>query len=140
MRKLLLTALVAVSFISSSFAGTVSVNHFIRNNFEAEFKAAKNVEWTSSTSYVTATFLLNKQKTQAFYEPSGDLIGTAHTIDIESLPTYAKRTFAKKYANYTVQEVIEFIKPDASAYFVSASAEGENVILMIADGQVSRYK
>jgi hypothetical protein len=140
MKKFILTALIAVAITSSSFAGGVNVNRATRNNFEAEFGALKDVTWSSVGSFTSATFTLDKQKKQAFYDGAGNMIGTAHSINIEALPTYAKREFAKKYGSFTVKEAIEFVKTDDSAYFISAEKDGESVILMIADGQVSRYK
>jgi hypothetical protein len=140
MKKFFLTAIIAVSIISSSFAGSVTVSHLVKSNFESEFGHITNVEWSAVGSFTSATFNLNNKKTQAFYDKAGNLVGSAHSIDIAALPTYAKRQLAKNFASYTIKEAIEFVKPDESAYFVSVENEGKSIILMIADGQVSRYK
>jgi hypothetical protein len=139
MKKFFLSALIAVSIISTAFAGDVKkVNHVIAKNFAAEFGDVKNVEWTTSSNYSTATFTLNNKRTNAFYNQDGTFIGTSQAISIDDLPAYAKRRFAKKYADHTVVEAIEFVTDNDTAYFLSAVKDNKTVVIKIAEGSITK--
>ena len=142
MKKLLLTAIIAVSLISSSFAkGTsATVNYKVKSSFNYDFKEAQNVQWSSTDAYVSASFVLDQKGAKAFYSHDGDLIGVSSAVTMDQLPAHAKRTFAKKYSGYTVTETIRFDKQEGSAYYISAENENEKLVLQVENGQVTRYK
>ena len=142
MKKLLFTALFAVTIAVSAFATDADkVSAAAYNNFKATFRRAGDVSWTISKDYTTATFLYNNIRTQALYTPEGEFIGTNTAVAIEDLPLKAKRTFAKKYDGYTVKEAIRFEGNEEGAFFIAAENEKEAVVLKVTDyGQVSVVK
>jgi hypothetical protein len=134
MKKLFIAALITVTVATSAFAKDVNkVSSRAIHNFNFDFKGAEKVNWTAKTSFFKATFTLNGERMEAFYNLSGDVIGTAKNITLDQLPTNAKRTFAKRYDGYTVKEAIRFEGVEESAYFISAENEKENVILKVGD-------
>ncbi len=140
MKKLFIAALIAVSLTSTAFAaGLPKINEKAVRNFEMDYKGAKDVQWKSSASYSKVSFMLKKEKMEAFYNQQGDLIGTSRNVDLEDLPTSAKRGFAKKYAGYTVKEAIQFDGVEGTAYYISAENETQSVILEARVG-VSVFK
>jgi hypothetical protein len=141
MRKIFLVAALATSLATSALASNdTRVDYTIQQSFRNQFSNAKNVEWSKTGSYVKATFILGKLSTEAFFSNDGDLIGTSHAINLEELPTGAKRTYAQKYSDYTVKEAILFEGMDESAYFISAQKEETNVILKVVGNRISVYK
>ena len=142
MKKLFISALLAITVAASSFAaGGNTVNLAALNNFKAEFKKASDVEWSSGETYAMATFTLNNVRTQALYTPEGEFIGTNHAINLEELPVRAKRAFAKKYEGYTVKEAIRFEGSQESAYYISAENDQGSVILKVEEnGSMSTVK
>ena len=142
MKKLFISALLAITVAASSFAaGENTVNLAALKNFKAEFKKASDVQWSSGENYTMATFTLNNVRTQALYTPEGEFIGTNQAINLEELPVRAKREFAKKYDGYTVKEAIRFEGSQESAYFISAENEKGSVILKVEDnGSMSTVK
>ena len=140
MKKLLMFALIAVSVITCAFAAPLKgVNYFVSNSFKSRYPQVADVHWTATTSYAKATFVLNNVRTEAFYKPDGDFIGSCHAISIDDLPITAKRSFAKKYANYTVKEAIKFDGAEETAYFISAENEKGSVVLKVAGAHISVY-
>lgn len=142
MKKLLIAALLAVSVVSTAFADDPSdVNATILYNFRNNFTDATNVMWTSKKDYVKAVFTLENTTVEAFYKLNGELIGTSRNISLEQLPISAKRTFAKRFQDYTVKEAIKFEGADEIAYYISAHNDKESVILKV-DGtnQLSMFK
>lgn len=141
MKKLFLAALLVVTMAASAFAkDTKKVNAAALGNFKVEFKKASDVTWTANENYAKASFILNNERMEAYYNPEGEKIGTSHAITVDYLPVKAKRAFAKKYGDYTVKEAIEFEGTDETAYFLSAENDAESVILKVTDDGLSIYK
>ena len=140
MKKLFISALLAITVAASSFAaGENTVNFAALKNFKGEFKKASDVQWSSAENYTMATFTLNNVRTQALYTPEGEFIGTNQAINLEELPVNAKRKFAKKYEGYTVKEAIRFEGSKEKAYYISAKDGKGSVILKVEDdGSMSK--
>ncbi len=142
MKKLFIAALLAVSVVTSVYAdGPSDVNATILYNFRSNFTDATNVTWVSKKDYVKAVFTLDNSTVEAFYKLTGELIGTSKNISLEELPISAKRTFARKFYDYTVVEAIRFEGTDETAYYISAVNDKQSVILKV-DGtnQLTMFK
>ncbi len=134
MKKLFLSALMAIVVAASSFAAeTENVSSAALSNFKSLFKHASNVSWTSTKNYSKATFVINNIRTEALYTPDGEFIGTNVAASVEDLPVRAKRTLAKKFDGYTVKEAIRFEGNTEGAYFISAENDKEAVVLKVDD-------
>jgi hypothetical protein len=133
MKRLFIAALFAVSFMASAFASETKVSSAIMSNFKYQFKNVSDVNWTMGEGFAKATFVYNQVRTEAFYSPSGEIIGTSKGVSLDQLPVKAKRNFSKKYDGYDVTEAIRFEGPDEAAYFISAQNEKESVIVKVND-------
>jgi hypothetical protein len=142
MRKLLMAALLVVTIAGSAFATeTTTVSSTIANSFAYDFKKASDVTWSTSDNYVKATFVLNNQRMEAFYNVDGEKIGSSTAFNVEELPMNAKRVFAKKYSGYTVKQAIAFTGTEETEFYISAENDKEAVILKVDSlGAVSTYK
>jgi opacity protein-like surface antigen len=134
MRKLFFAALLTITVATSAFAKDVnSKNVRAVRHFNAEFKDAENVSWTMRSNFAKATYYMNGEKREVFYDLNGEMIGTSHPISLDKLPVGAKRVFAKKYDGYTVKEAIRFDGIEEGAYYISAENDKESVILKVTD-------
>lgn len=141
MKKILLTAIIAISIISSAFANPgKEVNYFVINSFREDFGNVEDVKWNITPAYAKAAFILNNVATEAFYKLDGEFIGTTQTIAIEDLPIAAKRSFAKKYSNYIVKEAIKLNGNEETAYFILAENEKHSVVLKANNAGITVYK
>jgi hypothetical protein len=141
MKKLFIAALLTLTFAIGAFAADdKKVDLKIRNNFNTEFGDLDNVKWTVKTNYVKASFEMDGEKVEAFYDVNGEALGQSRNISLDKLPIQAKRTFAKKYSDYTVKEAIKFDGVDESAYFISAENEKQSVILKVTGAGISVFK
>ena len=142
MKHVLFAAMLSVLVVSSGFAKDVKeVNKAVINTFKTDFKRAADVNWKITEKYVKASFMYNNAKMEAFYTLTGERIGTSRSIDLEELPAKAKRSFAKKFSNYTVTEAIEFEGVEDTSYFISAENENESLILQIdSTNSISVFK
>jgi opacity protein-like surface antigen len=142
MKKLFTAALLAITVATSAFASdTKNVNAVVLSSFQHDFRNVSEVSWSATGDYAKATFVMNKQKMEAFYNESGDRIATSKSITLDELPVKAKRAFAKRLQSFTVKEALFMQFPDEEAYFISGETDKESVILKVTDGGVvSVYK
>ena len=142
MKKLFIAALLAVTVTASAFAkDTKKVNGRALSSFNVEFGKASDVSWTATDNYAKATFVLNSEKMEVFYNTAGEKIGTSRTISMDELPVKTKRAFAKDYSGYTVKESIEFDGVEESGYYISAENEKESLVLKVnALNELTKYK
>ena len=152
MKKLFLSALLAVSLFSSAFATDENtkaaeetkkekqINVRTLHNFRTEFGNLANVQWTTRADFSRASFVYNNENMEAFFDVHGELIGTSKAVTIDQMPVNVKRVFAKKYAAYTVKETIRFDGIDESAYYISAENGAKSVVLKVSvSGGISLF-
>ncbi len=139
MKKVFLSLLIAASFAANA---TEDVNRIILQNFKADFKYAKNVSWTNSDQFVKARFTEMDVQMEAFYTPSGELIGVSKNAELESLPKNSAKYILSKYASYKMGEVIAYESAtEGLSHFVSLEDGKEKLVLEIGQtGSVSVFK
>ena len=142
MKKVLFSTLLTVALITNTFAtGENKISSLILNSFKVDFKDAKDVSWSSKTGYSKAAFILDKREMEVFYNIDGTIFAISKKIELDELPVYAKRTFAKRYAGYTVKEAIKFEGTDENAYYIAAENEKVSVILKVDEQEyISLFK
>ena len=146
MKKLFITALIAVAIGTSAFAdpNTSAVNSKVLNNFSNEFKGAVNVNWKISSNFIKASFVYDEKVTDAFYSGDGDLIGTSREFNFAKLPKKAIANIAEKYPYppYKLKECIEYINAEGEKnYFVSFEKSSQLVVLQVSlSGEVIEFQ
>lgn len=141
MKKIIITAVLAVAMAAGAFAAPKKVNAAILANFETEFKMASNVTWIVTHDYTKAAFTTGNTNMEVYYSSAGEIIGKSRSITLDELPVNAKRIFAKKFAGYEAKEAIRFDGFDEAAYYISGENEKESVIIKVTDSNdVSIFK
>ncbi len=156
MKKMILTAAIATMMSITAFAADggkkntneAGVTTTALNSFAANFSDVKDAVWAVSATTQKATFTLAGITTNAYYDLSGEFIGTTQDVDYAIIPFEAKETIAKKYDGYAVNEVIRFKyegqKSDVTpvVYFIDLKkGNTSEVVLRIAPGEtLSFYK
>lgn len=149
MKKLIFAILIAVAVTGSAFAKPAEiiseiVSNRVLNSFQSDFSTAQNVTWKVDKNFVKASFVLDNQKTEAFYTVDGDLLATSKAIAFNKLPESAIRTITTKYPfpPYVLDECIELVRADGSTnYYISLKNNNtENIVLEITEsGNVSEF-
>ena len=141
MKKLLLAAFITISLVSSAFAEPeFKVNDRVLADFKGKFKAAEQVRWDVTADYAKAVFVENNTNIEVFYNSVGNFIGTSQAISLDNVPTAAKRSLAKRYADYTAKEAIKFESEEETAYYISVENDKRSLVLKIVSGSVSIFK
>lgn len=140
MKKVFLAAFVALVISVAANAQTQQVDLKVMENFETAFAGASNVQWTSQENFTKATFIKDAQRVEVFYNPEGNFIATTKQVSVDEMPTFAKRSLAKKYSDYGVTEAFSLTADDETSYFVVAENAVEKVVLKVAKGSISVYE
>lgn len=142
MKKLLIAAAMIVAVATSAFAEGTAVSVKVKSQFANEFTAANNVAWTAGNQFTKATFIMNDQRMEAYYDNDGDLIGTSRATTLDFLPAKAAKKINEKYASYKAEEVVEFDNvKDGLSYYVSLTNDTNKIVLHVSsEGSVSVYK
>ncbi len=155
MKKLFITAAIATMFSFTALAddggkkntNAAGVSQTALTHFATDFNTVTDVTWAVTANSQKATFLQDGVVTTAFYDLSGQFIGTTNKVDYAIIPFDDKETIAKKYAGYEVAEVIRFnyAGGDSSLntiiYFIDLKKDGSEVVLKTSPGEsLSFYK
>ena len=108
MKKLFITAAIATMFSFTALADDggkknkteAGITTTALTHFATDFNTVTDVTWSISANCQKATFLQDGVTTTAFYDLSGQFIGTTNKIEYATLTTDQKETIAKKYAGY----------------------------------------
>jgi len=131
MKKLFITALLAIAATAGAFATPTKVSSAILANFNLDFKEASDVTWLVTNDYTKAAFTADNIKKEVYYNSHGDIIATSKSINTDELPMAAKRSFAKKFDGYNVIEAIKFEGFDELSYYISGENDKGSVILKV---------
>jgi len=144
MKKLILATALLVSL--SSFASNDNksdVNTLAKKNLLRHYSGATNIEWKSEAQFNKASFQIENQKLEVFYDQNGDLIGTTKVVAFDKLPKAAIQTITSEYTfpEFNLRECIEFVDAyNVKKYFISMETVNDRIILEISKtGSVSTY-
>jgi len=138
MKKIFIAAIMAIAVSASAFAAPSTVSAKIKSRFSTEFATATNVEWKTTDTYAKASFVLNGEKVEAFYDVQGEKIGTSKAIAFTSLSKATQQSISKKFAGYNVKETINFTDAEeVCKQYVSLENDKSKVVLEISEGSVN---
>lgn len=140
MKKLIITAVLAVSVIGTAFANDIRINSAAQQSFKRDFRNVSQVQWQTYGSHTLAIFTQGNELIKAYYNESGNLYGTSRTVNTSDLPVQVKRAFSRNYSTYTVKDAMKFEGLEETAYLLTAENEKETVVLKVVDGALSTYK
>lgn len=133
MKKLILTAAVAVTLSTGAFAvgstnntSNTKVSYQVLNQFESQFGDAENVQWSATSIGQKADFMIDDVKMTAFYDNRGQYLGTTETIAYKKLSSSAKKEIAAKYPGYEVGEIIKYQSNDSFSSSLDRLSVGDN--------------
>ncbi len=93
-----------------------------------DFPQAKKITWSESGGNYIAKFNSCNRLITATYNPKGKLLSTLIYSAAEDIPFEAQTNLLKKYPDYTVQCMKEFITKDGqNYYFILKSQRGSQV-------------
>jgi len=130
MKKIILSIAILLALTGTSFAKTTTkINERVFASFKNDFHQASDVKWDVTSSYIMATFQLDRDIMYAYYDFQGNLIGLVHNILTSSLPVRLQKDIKKHYANYWVSELFQVTNDDGVYYYIQLKNADETIVL-----------
>jgi hypothetical protein len=140
MKKLIMAAIIAVAITSSAFAAAPeTVSYKVVSQFKTDFADAQNVSWKVGKDFVKASFILEDEKVEAFYNYDGDLVATSKAIAFNKLPKKALKIITEKFPfpPYELKEAIQMATAEnGTEYYVSFETAKENIVVKVSNASV----
>ncbi len=157
MKKIFLTIATAALFSVTVFAAdggkktnesAANVSYNVQQEFNADFAGAQNIVWTVTKNVQKADFTVDGVKKTAFYNLSGDFLGTTQTTGYNAIPAKSQKLIANDYKGYTAVNVIVYQANeslnndiDPTSYFVDLKNEKHEVLVRVTStGSVDFFK
>src|SRR6185312_1297750 len=114
MKKIFLTFATAALFSVSAFATgggkkaaetAANVSYTVQRQFAEDFSQAQDVTWTVTKNCQKADFTIDGTKKTAFYNLSGDFLGTTQIVGYDAIPAKSKKQIADQYKGYIADGV-----------------------------------
>ncbi|WP_428331343.1 hypothetical protein [Mucilaginibacter sp.] len=157
MKKIFLTITTAALLSVSVFAadggkkvndGTTTASYAVQQAFSADFSNATNVVWTVTKNCQKVDFVSDGVKKTAFYNLSGEFLGTTQYTTYKAIPAKSQKLIADDYKGYTAGDVIVYqaneslnsdIEP--TSYFVDLKNTSHEVLVRVTNsGNVEFFK
>ncbi|HEY6436765.1 MAG TPA: hypothetical protein VIY47_09245 [Ignavibacteriaceae bacterium] len=143
-KNFLIALLVAVVFSGSAFANTgKSVNALVKQSFQREFSGAQSVSWEviSNKDIFHASFIMNNERLNAYFDAEGTLLATGRYVKQENLPMLVTKGVTVRYKQYVVVEAIEFVTGSETSYIIKLENEKHGIhIQAYNDGNTTLLK
>ena len=95
------------------------INPTLETIFARQFAGAEHVKWTAVEDGVTkATFTLAGIRTEAYYSPEGELLGTLRNLFYSQLPLSVMQAVNNKFIGGVVIEIMEITNQEGTSYRV----------------------
>ena len=130
MKKIILSIAILLALTDASFANPNSnIKERVFASFKNDFHQASEVKWDITSSYIMATFQLDKEILYAYYDFQGNMIGLVHNILTTSLPVHLQKDIKKHYANYWVSELFQVTSEEGVYYYIQLKNADETIVL-----------
>jgi hypothetical protein len=149
MKKIFLTIATAALLSVNVFAAdggkksaeTANISYAVQQEFSTDFADAKDVTWTITKNVQKADFTVDGVKKTAFYNLSGEFLGTTQVVGYNAIPAKSKQLIATAYPDYVAKNVIVYQTNtavnediDPTSYFVDLK-DGVHEILVRVTGE-----
>jgi len=103
------------------------VNPQVLRSFKSEFLNAENVRWNKIDGVYAANFIQNGFRIEAYFDETGDLIGSVRNVLFTDLPLAVVHGINKKYGNAPIYELFEYTIDKETYYKMRVELQDKTV-------------
>jgi hypothetical protein len=130
MKKFIVAFAAVVTVISASaFTGSKYGTNPAESTFQNVFKGALDVKWVEGKDIITASFVLGNTRAIAYFNNSGELLGTARNILFNQLPLVVVTEINKYYGSASVYDITEYTSGSETFYSMRADLSNKQLKL-----------
>ena len=146
MKRLFIAVILFTTVLGAASASPISgkgeLNFAGAENFIRQFPEATSVNYKVTGQFTEVNFIWNGIQIQAYYDPEGNPLATARTIDRSSLPVNAQLNLQRNYPGGVVTSAIEYSDAsDGLCYYVTVAVPNSTYLLHVStSGEISVFK
>ena len=139
MKRIYLSLLLALTIFVSSAYASPDPNKEIQESFKKEFPNTKALAWIEVGDFMRATFLLDGQRTEAYFSEDGILQGSVRYLFFSQLPLAVMKAVEKRYVDADPLDVYEITNDEGTSYRITLeSQEKKYKIKVDANGNITQ--
>lgn len=132
MKKLFVSAALALAVVTSSFAADVKVDKKIQSAFQKEFASAFNPRWELvGDGLFHVSFTQNAEVMDAYYNENAELISLARYVSKDQLPLLVTKTLNEKFKGSEITQIRELVTENETSYLVTLKKNDGVVIARV---------
>ena len=143
MKKFIVASAAALTLITTAaFAAPEDKKNPAEATFQKEFKGAEDVKWNEGRDAICANFVLNSSRVEAYFDYSGELLGTARTVTFNQLPLAVIKAINNRFeSSAPVYNIVEYTCGTETFYHMDAETSKKHYLLKVSsDGYISVEK
>jgi len=130
MKPLFILLTVVASFFSkTSSANDEIVSPAVLRSFQSSFANAKEIDWSLTKSFYKASFTLDGQHINAYYNSEGSLMAMTRNIHSSQLPIALQTTIKREYSAFWISDLFEIANEEGTSYYVTLEKAGTKLVL-----------
>ena len=126
----MLTIALSTAFASINDEG---VSLKTKTSFNNNFNTASSVQWQQEKNFAKATFTMNSQVMNAYYNEDGELMAITRNILSSQLPINLMASIKNDYSKHWISNLFEIAANSETSYYVTLENADETIILKSAD-------
>ncbi|HEX2535315.1 MAG TPA: hypothetical protein VHK69_16335 [Chitinophagaceae bacterium] len=112
----------------------------VLRNFNADFKNAQDVAWTSGDNFYKAQFLLNGQHATAYYNRDGRFMAVTRNLTSLQLPIVLQSALKRDFSQHWISGLFEVSSEEGVSYFVTLENADQTLVLKSTGNQWETYQ
>ena len=139
-KNIVLTVAILFMAITATFASPANpVPQSIISKWQQDFKNANGSSWKKVDKYYKASFTINNQLMEAFYDSKGTLTGTSRYITVSQLPLALSKEVYNKKAEFQISEIFELLTDKGTEYFITYNNKDSKLVYKSYGNYWTRY-
>lgn len=129
---LLLPLLLVVTIVTTYARSAMNGNPRAEQEFKKYFANVENVKWSKEEGgYLQASFTWDNHRTLAFFNSSGELVGSIRGISVNQLPLIVARNVERNYNKAIILEISEITNDEGTQYKLTIEDEKNKYCLRL---------
>ena len=133
-KTILTTAMMITIAMTTAFAnGNEKIDQRAKESFKSNFSTTQTVSWKKEGSLMKATFTMNAQVMNAYYNDNAELVAVTRNILSDQLPIALLTDLKKNYSNFWVSDLFEIAAQGQTSYYMTLENADETLVLQSDD-------
>ncbi len=125
----ILLTVIASFFTKTSLANDAVVSPAVLKSFQSSFANAKEIGWSLTKNLYKASFTLDGQFINAYYNNEGIFVAMTRNITTSQLPIALQTTIKNEYTAFWISDLFEIANEEGTSYYITLENADTKLVL-----------